>query len=226
MKAAVNCYMLHRSNLPAFLWNTSLITQSGRQLSFQPFSLLCWGSCSPWVSLLFFFSVLLQVLWSLSQLSVACHKVFVAHLAVAVVKHLIFSLSFTKRRAGTLHTGHNPDSSLQVAVNPISICLSSYTEKPAHLALLRTFRKGMPWVAAWGGWEAEGTGELVIWTRFCDFLWCTFCKTDLQNSICRVNSKCVDVQEGDQQARCSCIFSLWYITGTMSPVTLKAPLQL
>jgi len=46
----------------------------------------------------FIFSVLLQVLWSLSQLPVACRKVFVAHLAVAVVKSFIFSLSLLCRQ--------------------------------------------------------------------------------------------------------------------------------
>lgn len=92
------------------------------------------------------------MLWSLSQLPVACCKVFVAHLAVAVVKHFIFSPLQTKRKEGALYTGHDPDNSLRVTVNPIAICLSSCIEKPAHFALLCTFRKGMPaWQLGEGG---------------------------------------------------------------------------
>lgn len=61
----------------------------------------------------------------------------------------------TKRRVGTLHIGHDPDSSLQVAVNPMAIYLTSCIEKPVHFDLLQTFRKSMPCVAVWRGWREE-----------------------------------------------------------------------
>lgn len=97
------------------------------------------------------------------MLSVVSFKVFAAHLAVAVMKHFFsLFLSFAERRAGTLYTGDDPDSSLQAAVNPITILLSSYIKKTARLALLWTFRKGIPCVASWGGWAGEGTENFLF----------------------------------------------------------------
>lgn len=89
------CCILHRSKRPSFLWNTCLITQSGRQLPFQLSPSLCWGNRSPWASPLYFFSVLLQVLSVVS-----CCNVLVAHLAVAVMTRFVFSLSLLYEEKG------------------------------------------------------------------------------------------------------------------------------
>lgn len=146
--------MLQRNNLPALLWNVSIITHFERQFSFQPFPLSHWESWSPLVRPFLVFSIIPSVV---VFESVTCFLLQ----GVCKPLHCSYGETFplsplhTKRRVGTLHIGHDPDSSLQVAVNPMAIYLTSCIEKPVHFDLLQTFRKSMPCVAVWRGWREE-----------------------------------------------------------------------